>query len=236
MFTTRPTDPDCASRLRVKVLAPVVSLELLDPLHGNVLPKEPVKDTVGDVSTRAFSVSRRASSSSVRLLWICGRYCSVSAAHSLSVPKTAGICKGRRRVCGFTSLRPTNCSNRLCRTVRSFCTEISCAITRSNLAWASRVSVMVLVPTSKLRFAAANCSPTAAFCARTKAKLSRAASTSKYALLTRTIRSWRAVARASSTTAALRWAEVIESSLRRLYRVWLNARLSVPSAPVAWVV
>jgi hypothetical protein len=38
------------------------------------------------------------------------------------------------------------------------------------------------------------------------------------------------VASASSTTAALRWAEVIESSLMRLYRVWLNARLSVPSS------
>ena len=43
----------------------------------------------------------------------------------------------------------------------------------------ARVSVMVDVPTSKLRLAEASCSATAAFCARTKASVSCAASTSK---------------------------------------------------------
>ena len=54
------------------------------------------------------------------------------------------------------------------------------AVTRSEARLGlARVSVMVEVPTSKLRLANASCSFTASFCARTKASVSCAASTSK---------------------------------------------------------
>jgi hypothetical protein len=56
---------------------------------------------------------------------------------------------------------------------------ISCALERSKRACASCVSVMVAVPTSKLRFACASCSEIAAFCARTRLSVSTAARPSK---------------------------------------------------------
>ena len=62
---------------------------------------------------------------------------------------------------------------------RSFSVAISCAVARSKRAWASRVSVMVAVPTSKLRLAEASCSVMAALLARVVASASCAANTSK---------------------------------------------------------
>ena len=72
---------------------------------------------------------------------------------------------------------------------RSLRTEISCAAIWSYLACASLVSVMVAVPTSKLRFACARFSLTAAFWLSVSSIVNCASSTSKYACTTRTIRS-----------------------------------------------
>ena len=80
---------------------------------------------------------------------------------------------------GDTSFLPTNMSKAMRLTRKSFSAAISWAITRSYRACASRVSVMVAVPTSKLRLADASCSLTAIFCAFTKVRLSWLASTSK---------------------------------------------------------
>ncbi|MNT44056.1 hypothetical protein D3C72_1805600 [compost metagenome] len=72
---------------------------------------------------------------------------------------------------------------------RSLMAANSCATTRSYAACASCVSVIVCVPTSKLRLADANCSVVATFCACVAPRLSCALSTSKYACATRVIRS-----------------------------------------------
>ncbi len=61
---------------------------------------------------------------------------------------------------------------------------------------------MVVVPTSKLRLADASCSAVAVFSARTTSSVSCAASTSKYAWTSRTIRSW---------PAAVSWASAIST-------------------------
>ena len=65
------------------------------------------------------------------------------------------------------------------RVRRSFSAAISCAVARSKRACASRVSVMVAVPTSKLRLAEASCSLIAVLLVRVVASVSCAASTSK---------------------------------------------------------
>jgi hypothetical protein len=80
---------------------------------------------------------------------------------------------------GVVPGRPTSWSSASFLTSRSFSAAICCAVTRSKRACASRVSVMVLVPTSKLRLAEASCSDTAVLLAATKATASCAASTSK---------------------------------------------------------
>src|SRR6185503_11576396 len=58
---------------------------------------------------------------------------------------------------------PTICSSARVLTSRSFSATSSWAITRSKRAWASRESVMVAVPTMKLRLACSSCSATAVF-------------------------------------------------------------------------
>ena len=62
---------------------------------------------------------------------------------------------------------------------RSLRTEISCATIWSYFACASLVSVMVAVPTSKLRFACARFSLTAAFWLSVSSMLKFASSTSR---------------------------------------------------------
>ena len=65
------------------------------------------------------------------------------------------------------------------RLIRSFSAAISCAVARSARDCASRVSVMVAVPTSKLRLAEASCSRIAVLLVFVSATVSLAASTSK---------------------------------------------------------
>jgi hypothetical protein len=62
---------------------------------------------------------------------------------------------------------------------RSFCTAISCATIWSYFACASLVSVIVATPTSKLRFACARFSLTAAFWLSVNSIVNCASSTSK---------------------------------------------------------
>ena len=78
---------------------------------------------------------------------------------------------------------------------RSFSPAITPAVARSKRACASRVSVMVAVPTSKFRFADASCSAMAVLPACAADNVSCAAKTSKYACATRTIKSCSAVSR-----------------------------------------
>ena len=97
----------------------------------------------------------------------------------MSAGATSGSSTGAASGTGTLPGRPTSWSSAIFLTCRSFSAAISCDTTRSKRACASRVSVMVEVPTSKLRLAAASCSATAAFCARTSDSVSCAASTSK---------------------------------------------------------
>jgi hypothetical protein len=76
-------------------------------------------------------------------------------------------------------LRLTSWSSAIRLVRRSFSAAISCATIRSNRACASRVSVIVALPTSKLRRADASCSVTAFLLVCTVAKVSWAPSTSK---------------------------------------------------------
>jgi len=80
---------------------------------------------------------------------------------------------------GLTSVRPTSCSSARRLVRRSLSAAISWAVVRSKRAWASRVSVIVAVPTSKLRLAEASCSPMAVLEARAVESASCAISTSK---------------------------------------------------------
>ena len=64
--------------------------------------------------------------------------------------------RGQRH--GLDVGRPTSWSSAIRLVRRSLSAAISCAVTRSKRACASRVSVMVAVPTSKLRLADASCS------------------------------------------------------------------------------
>lgn len=76
--------------------------------------------------------------------------------------------------------RPMIARSAASRLSRSFRALISCAtIWSGKFACASFVSVIVATPTSKLRFACASCSDTAAFCATASSTLNCASSTSK---------------------------------------------------------
>ena len=83
---------------------------------------------------------------------------------------------------------------------------------------------MVAVPTSKLRLAEASCSAIAALLALEVESVSLAASTSKYACATRTIRSCSAVARSDSATSTPSRAWSIEPWLGRLKTAYLAFR------------
>jgi hypothetical protein len=91
----------------------------------------------------------------------------------------AGSATGAASGLGCTLARPTSVSSAMRLVRRSFSAAISCAVARSKRAWASRVSVMVAVPTSKLRLAEASCSLIAALLACAVVSASWAASTSK---------------------------------------------------------
>ena len=84
--------------------------------------------------------------------------------------------------------------NAVRRRSRSLRNWISVAMIESYFAWASLVSVIVAVPTSKLRLACASCSATASFCCSTSSTLNSASSTSKYATAVRMMRSCCAIA------------------------------------------
>ena len=145
---------------------------------------------VGRWPVLALAVSMRASSSAMRDCttagcWSIARLTQASTSCGLGRGSTIGCARGR----GFTPAWPTSWSSARRFTRRSFSVAISCAVAKSNRACASRLSVMVALPTSKLRWAEASCSATEAFSARTKASDSSAASTSKYACDRRTIRS-----------------------------------------------
>ncbi len=92
---------------------------------------------------------------------------------------TGGKVAGRINGCGATPLRPTNWSSVTLATSRSFSAAISLERARSARASASRVSVMVALPTSKLRLAEASCSAMALLLPCTEFSASAAASTLK---------------------------------------------------------
>jgi hypothetical protein len=89
--------------------------------------------------------------------------------------RATGVTSGLGVVLGL----PTSWSSAMRLVSRSFSAWISCAVARSKRACASRVSVMVAVPTSKLRLAEASCSVMAALLWRVVESVSCAASTSK---------------------------------------------------------
>jgi hypothetical protein len=91
----------------------------------------------------------------------------------------AGSTTGTSSGLGATPVRPTSVSSAMRLLRRSFSAASSRKVSRSKRACASRVSVMVAVPTSKLRLAEASCSAVAALPARVVASASCAASTSK---------------------------------------------------------
>ena len=107
--------------------------------------------------------------------WFTAQSTQAVTSAGLGAGGTIGCASG----CGWVPTRPTSWSSASRLTRRSLSAAISCAVARSKRACASRLSVMVALPTSKLRLAASSCSATAAFSARTKVSESCAASTSK---------------------------------------------------------
>src|SRR6218665_157833 len=145
-------------------------------------------------------------------------------------PGSCAGCAGHASGLGRVPVMPTSWSSARCLTRRSFSAAICCASTRSYRAWASRESVTVVAPISKLRLAAASCSDTVAFWACTKPSVSCAASMSKRAWLTRSSSSCVAASNCACAMSTARWLCSRLMPLAGRYSGW------EASMPTVWVV
>ena len=185
----------------------------------------PTRSSVGLWPAWAFcaSISAISKALSVCRTTGCWRRASCTQA-SGSAGSTVGRVTGAASARGMAPLRPTSWSRASFLTSRSLLAAISWATTRSKRAWASRESVTVEVPTSKLRLAEASCSDTADFCACTKVRVSWAAATSKYACAVRTIRSCSAASSWALAMSIDSWPCSLLKRLTGRYRGWLAER------------
>ena len=119
------------------------------------LPSEPTASTVGRRRGARLGRSRaarcRRPSRARRTSGCCCRRWRTHA--STSPARAAAAAPARPAAAAATLARPTSVSSAMRLVRRSFSAAISCAVARSKRACASRVSVMVAVPTSKLRLA-----------------------------------------------------------------------------------